>query len=136
MTTSPTSSSPAALTPSPAAEHKRRLGAWGESVAARHLSRQGMILLDRNWRCDAGEIDLVLRDGRVLVVCEVKTRRTEAFGPPVAAVDAEKVARLRRLAARWLQAHQAQPDDVRIDVVGVLAPHDAAVQVVHVAGVG
>jgi putative endonuclease len=136
MTTSPTSSSPSALTPSPAAEHKRRLGAWGESVAARHLSRQGMILLDRNWRCDAGEIDLVLRDGRVLVVCEVKTRRTEAFGPPVAAVDAEKVARLRRLAARWLQAHQAQPDDVRIDVVGVLAPHDAEIQVVHVAGVG
>jgi putative endonuclease len=95
-----------------------------------------MVLLDRNWRCDAGEIDLVLRDGRVLVVCEVKTRRTEAFGPPVAAVDEAKVARLRRLAARWQQAHQAQPDDVRIDVVGVLAPHDGEVLVDHVAGVG
>ena len=127
---------PAALTLSPAAEHKRRLGAWGETVAARHLSRQGMILLDRNWRCEAGEIDLVLRDGRVLVVCEVKTRRTDAFGPPVAAVDAVKVARLRRLAARWLHAHQAQPDDVRIDVVGVLAPHDGEVEVEHVVGVG
>ena len=136
MTTSPTSSSPAALTLSSAAEHKRRLGAWGETVAARHLCRQGMVLLDRNWRCDAGEIDLVLRDGRVLVVCEVKTRRTEAFGPPVAAVDQAKVARLRRLAARWLHAHRAQPDDVRIDVVGVLAPHDGEVQVEHVAGVG
>ena len=132
----PSTAGPPALALSPAAEHKRRLGAWGEAVAARHLSRQGMILLDRNWRCDAGEIDLVLRDGRVLVVCEVKTRRTEAFGPPVAAVDRAKVARLRRLAARWLHAHQAQPDDVRIDVVGVLAPHDGEVQVEHVVGVG
>ena len=132
----PSSTSPAALALSPAAEHRRRLGAWGETVAARHLSRQGMILLDRNWRCDGGEIDLVLRDGRVLVVCAVKTRRSEAFGPPVAAVDAAKVARLRRLAARWLHAHQAQPDDVRIDLVGVLAPHDGEVQVLHVAGVG
>ena len=132
----PSSAGPAALTLSPAAEHKRRLGAWGETIAARHLARQGMILLDRNWRCDAGEIDLVLRDGRVLVVCEVKTRRTEAFGPPVAAVDEVKVARLRRLAARWLHAHQAQPDDVRIDVVGVLAPHDGEVEVEHVVGVG
>lgn len=145
MTPSPSSSpsatpsasaGPAALTLSPAAEHKRRLGAWGEAVAARHLSRQGMILLDRNWRCDAGEIDLVLRDGRVLVVCEVKTRRTEAFGPPVAAVDRVKIARLRRLAARWLHAHQAQPDDVRIDVVGVLAPHHGEVEIEHVVGVG
>ena len=136
MTTTPSSSSPAALALSPAAEHKRRLGAWGETVAARHLCRHGMVLLDRNWRCDAGEIDLVLREGRVLVVFEVKTRRTEAFGPPVAAVDQAKVARLRRLAARWLLAHQAQPDDVRIDVVGVLAPHDGEVQVEHVVGVG
>ena len=127
---------PAALTPSPAAAHKQRLGAWGEGVAARHLCRRGMVLLDRNWRCDAGEIDLVLREGRVLVVCEVKTRRSDAFGPPVAAVDDAKVARLRRLAARWLQVHQARPDDVRIDVVGVLVPHDGEVEVDHVVGVG
>ena len=137
MTTSPTpSSTPSSLVVSPAAAHKRRLGAWGESVAARHLCRRGMVLLDRNWRCDAGEIDLVLRDGRVLVVCEGKTRRSEACGPPGAAVDEVKVARLRRLAARWLQAHEAHPDDVRIDIVGILVPHDGEVRVDHVAGVG
>ena len=130
------SSIPDSLTPSPAAAHRRRLGAWGETVAARHLCRGGMVLLDRNWRCDAGEIDLVLREGKVLVICEVKTRRSEAFGPPVAAVDAVKVARLRRLAARWLHAHEASPDDVRIDLVGVLVPHDGGVQVEHVPGVG
>lgn len=53
---------------------KQALGAYGEALAARHLVEQGMVLLDRNWRCDAGEIDLVLRDGEVLVVCEVNTR--------------------------------------------------------------
>ena len=137
---SPRSDSPSPVPPSlrisASALHKRRLGAWGESVAARHLCRSGMVLLDRNWRCDGGEIDLVLRDGRVLVVCEVKTRRTEDFGPAVAAVDAVKVARLRRLAARWLQVHDARPDDVRIDVVGILAPHRGDVRVDHVPGVG
>ena len=132
----PSAAGPAALALSPAAAHNRRLGAWGETIAARHLCRHGMVLLDRNWRCDAGEIDLVLRDGRVLVVCEVKTRRSDAFGAPVAAVDEAKVARLRRLAARWLLVHQARPDDVRIDVVGVLVPHDGEVEVDHVAGVG
>jgi putative endonuclease len=50
------------------AARSRSLGAFGETYAARHLVEQGMVLLDRNWRCEAGEIDLVLRDGRVLVV--------------------------------------------------------------------
>ena len=63
-----------------------------------------MVVLDRNWRCDAGEIDLVLRDGRVLVVCEVKTRSSVDYGHPHEAVTAAKVARLirarRPLAAR------------------------------------
>jgi putative endonuclease len=122
--------------PTTIGDHRRRLGAWGEGVAARHLTRRGMALLDRNWRCEAGEIDLVLRDGRVLVICEVKTRRSDAFGHPLAAVDAVKVARLRRLAARWLRAHDVRCDDLRIDLVGILAPHDGPVEVEHVAGVG
>ena len=53
---------------------RQALGAYGENVAARHLAAKGLVLLDRNWRCPDGEIDLVLRDGAVLVVCEVKTR--------------------------------------------------------------
>ncbi len=56
------------------AGQRRALGRYGESVAARRLVADGMVLLDRNWRCELGEIDLVLRDGPVLVVCEVKTR--------------------------------------------------------------
>jgi putative endonuclease len=95
-----------------------------------------MVLLDRNWRCELGEIDLVLRDGRVLVVCEVKTRSSTAFGTPLEGVGERKAARLRRLAARWLAEHAVRPDEVRIDLVGVLVPHVGPVQVEHARGVG
>jgi putative endonuclease len=117
------------------ARQKGSLGAYGESVAARHLTEQGMVVLDRNWRCDAGEIDLVLRDGPVLVVCEVKTRRGDAFGSPHEAVTETKAARLRLLAARWMEVHGVRPPEVRIDLVGVVAPGAGAARVDHVRGV-
>jgi putative endonuclease len=119
-----------------AAQRRRELGAYGEAYAARHLTDQGMVLLDRNWRCEQGEIDLVLRDGRVLVVCEVKTRSSTAFGSPLEGVTEQKAAWLRRLAARWLAAHQVHPDDVRLDLVGVLVRRDGPPQLEHVRGVG
>jgi putative endonuclease len=124
--------------PAPAteAERRRALGVYGEAYAARHLVEQGMVLLERNWRCDAGEIDLVLRDGRVLVVCEVKTRSSTAYGSPLEGVTARKAARLRRLAARWLAEHSLHPDEVRIDLVGVLVPRGRSPQLDHVRGVG
>lgn len=131
-------SRPAAPLPprDPAAAHNRRLGRRGEEIAARHLTSLGMVVLDRNWRCAAGEIDLVLRDGRVLVICEVKTRTSSDFGAPVEAVDRRKADRLRRLGARWLLAHSCHPDDVRVDLVGVLAPPGGPVEVEHVEGIG
>ena len=97
------------------------LGAYGERLARRSAwSSEGMVLVDRNWRCDLGEIDLVLRDGDVLVFCEVKTRSSAAFGHPLEAVTPAKAQRLRRLAVRWLQEHDVRPDGIRIDLVGVL----------------
>lgn len=122
--------------PDPLAEHNRRLGRRGEELAARHLAGLGMVVLDRNWRCEAGEIDLVLRDGRVLVICEVKTRTSTAYGTPLEAVDQRKADRLRRLGARWLLSHSCHPDDVRVDLVGVLAPRGGPVEVEHVRAVG
>lgn len=130
----PAAASPFA--PDPAAERKRLLGQRGEAIAARHLTGLGMEVIDRNWRCDAGEIDLVLRDGRVLVVCEVKTRTSTAYGAPLEAIDQRKLDRLRRLAARWLRVHDCHPDDVRIDMVGVLAPPGLPVEIEHVEGAG
>ncbi|MDQ3616708.1 MAG: YraN family protein [Actinomycetota bacterium] len=111
------------------------LGAYGEAYAARHLASQGMVVLDKNWRCELGEIDLVLRDGSVLVVCEVKTRSSRAFGAPLEAVTQQKAARLRRLAARWLAEHTIHPDEVRIDLVGVLVPPGRPAELEHARGV-
>lgn len=110
------------------------LGRYGESVAERHLTAQGMILLERNWRCDEGELDLVLRDGPVLVACEVKTRTGTAFGSPHEAVGPDKLARLRRLAERWVQARGLHPPEVRVDLVAVLRDGKGAALVDHVRG--
>jgi putative endonuclease len=124
------------MTESAMAARRMALGAYGESVAARHLVAQGLVLLDRNWRCPAGEIDLVLRDGDDLVVCEVKTRSDTTFGTPHEAVDATKLARLQELAVRWLAEHEIpHPPGIRIDLVAVLRPRKGASVVEHVRGV-
>jgi putative endonuclease len=113
---------------------RNALGAYGERLAAQHLVEQGMVLLDRNWRCPSGEIDLVLREGDVLVVCEVKTRTSWVCGSPHEAITAEKLARLRRLAAAWIHAHGVHPTDVRIDLVAVLRPRRGPSELEHVRG--
>jgi putative endonuclease len=120
----------------PTGSRRAALGAYGERLAAAHLVEQGMVVLDRNWRCDAGEIDLVLRDGAVLVVCEVKTRSSVSCGTPQEAVTAAKLARLRRLSACWISAHDVHPRDVRIDLVAVLRPRRGPSQIDHVRGLG
>lgn len=110
------------------------VGAYGERVACAHLVEQGMVVLDRNWRCPAGEIDLILRDGGDLVFCEVKTRRSNRFGTPAEAVDAAKARRLRRLAAQWLAQAGLRPHAVRFDVVSVLPQPVGAAHVEHLRG--
>ena len=118
----------------PTTGHHQRLGRYGEALAARHLAAQGMVLLDRNWRCPVGEIDLVLRDGEVLVVCEVKTRTSHAYGSPHEAVTPEKVRRMGRLAAAWVEAHAVAPTEVRLDLVAVVRPRRGHSVVEHVRG--
>lgn len=111
------------------------LGAYGERVACRYLAGCGMTILERNWRCRTGEIDIVAIDGPTLVVVEVKTRRESTFGGAVEALTARKLARLRVLAAAWLQAHPgAHPPLVRIDVVAITRPARGAALVDHVRG--
>jgi putative endonuclease len=105
---------------------KDAVGAYGERVAVRHLLDHGYTVLDRNWRCRTGEVDVVaLRDG-VVVFAEVKCRRSLAFGPPALAVTPLKAARLRVVAGEWLEAHGLAHGlasaPVRFDVVAVLRP--------------
>jgi putative endonuclease len=116
----------------------RQLGDYGERLACRYLTEIGFTIVERNWRCARGEIDIVAVDGSCLVVCEVKTRRSEAFGAPFEAVTPTKARRLRRLAGLWLaQATQdlRTGDDLRIDVISILRPAGGRVRVEHLRGV-
>ncbi|MFT4187603.1 MAG: YraN family protein [Aeromicrobium sp.] len=111
------------------------VAAYGERIAADHLRSAGMDVVDRNWRCRQGEIDIVARDGTTVVVCEVKTRSTDRYGGPVEAVTARKAERLRRLAHAWLEAHDEQPEGLRIDVVSVVVPSRGRAKVTAIRGV-
>jgi putative endonuclease len=110
------------------------VGAYGERLAVRHLVAAGLVLLDRNWRSRHGEIDIIARDGDVVVFCEVKTRRGAGYGPPAEAVDGRKVSRLRRLAAEWLGQARLCPREVRFDVISVISPRRGSPRIEHVRG--
>ncbi|WP_300680225.1 YraN family protein [Nocardioides sp.] len=112
----------------------QRLGAEGEELAAALLRSKGMVVLDRNWRCSVGELDLVLRDGGDLVACEVKTRRGLRCGTPHEAITATKLERLRVLIARWAAERGLRPAGVRIDLVAVLKPPGGEATLDHVRG--
>ena len=101
------------------------VGRYGEALAVRRLESAGLVVLDRNWRCPDGELDIVALDGPVLVFVEVKTRSSAAFGDPAEAVDRVKAARIRQLAMLWIAAERerhpgAAWSSVRFDVVSVL----------------
>jgi len=100
------------------ADARRGLGALGEELAARRLAAAGYDIVTRNWRCQAGELDLVARQGDCLVLVEVRTRRGKALGPPEESITPSKQTRLAALAEAYVQAVD-WPGDWRIDVVAV-----------------
>jgi putative endonuclease len=114
---------------------KQAIGRFGERVAARYLQSLGMAILETNWTCKYGEVDIVARDGATLVICEVKTRTGTSHGTGLEAVSGRKATRLRRLAAYWLEVHHVQPEAVRIEVVSVMLPPRGAPLVERVVGV-
>ncbi|WP_103501772.1 MULTISPECIES: YraN family protein [Streptomyces] len=124
------------------------LGRYGERLAARSLGDAGMTIMDRNWRCRAGEIDIVAREdpgpeatGVTVIVCEVKTRRAGGYQHPMAGLGPRQLSRLRELserwlADRWLPEHRDLPaGGVRIDLVGVTLPRRGAPLIEHARGV-
>lgn len=115
---------------------KDALGRYGERAAARHLIADGMTILDRNWRCEHGELDIILRDlDDSLVFVEVKTRRAEIFGPPAAAVTPAKARRIRQLASLWMSRSGIHVPEVRFDVIGVRTCPDGGARIEHLRGV-
>ncbi len=112
------------------------LGRRGEELAAGYLESLGMRVVDRNWRCPEGEIDIVALDGDALVIAEVKTRRSLAYGHPFEAVGADKLARLHRLASAWCREHELRMPLRRVDVIAVLDDGVGEPAVEHLKGVG
>jgi putative endonuclease len=100
----------------------RQLGRRGEELGARFLTARGYVVLARNWRCREGELDLIATDRRRIVICEVKTRSSTAFGEPAEAVNPAKIVRIRRATHAWLRRHQVGCCDIRFDVLAVLWP--------------
>jgi putative endonuclease len=112
------------------------LGQHGEQLAVNFLGEAGLTVVDRNWRCNEGEIDIVAIDGWTLVICEVKTRSGLRFGTPIEAITRQKAWRLRKLAVLWVRAHGLIFDQIRIDIVGVLRAASGEFTIEHVQGVG
>ena len=108
------------------------LGRRGEQIAADYLRERGYDVLDRNWRGSSGELDIVASGERDLVIVEVKTRRTMAYGDPLAAVDQRRLARLWRSGRDWARQHAdlSRGKQLRLDVIGVLCD-GADVQIAH-----
>jgi len=101
-------------------DSRKKLGERGEDAAAAYLERTGMTIVERNWRCPAGEVDIVALDGEALVLCEVKTRRTQSKGTPEEAVTPAKQRRYARLGAAYVQHAGLQDPEVRFDVITLL----------------
>jgi putative endonuclease len=96
------------------------LGRAGEERVAQWYVARGYRVVDRNWRCRIGELDLVLARDRWAIFCEVKTRSSLDYGHPAEAVGWRKQQRLRQLAAEWIATHDVRPRGVRFDVAAVL----------------
>ena len=119
----------------PAKPRHLTTGERGEALAARYLESQGLTVLSKNWRCPEGELDLVLTDGRTLVICEVKTRTSDNYGAPAEAVDDAKAGRIRRLARRWRADYRVGHVNTRYDIVAILWPPGDTPRVSHLKGV-
>jgi putative endonuclease len=121
-------------------ESKKQIGVRGEDLACAELERQGLQVLERNWRCRLGEIDIVAAEaganGLTMVFCEVKCRSGLGFGHPLEAITFTKRRTLRQLAAVWMRQHRVEASAIRLDAVGVVLAPGEEPSVTHVRAVG
>lgn len=123
-----------------ASESKKQLGVRGEDLACAELERQGMRILERNWRCRLGEIDIIAAEadatGLTLVFCEVKCRSGLGFGHPLEAITYTKMRTLRQLAAQWMREHRMKASSIRLDAIGVVLVPGQEPSLTHRRAVG
>lgn len=111
---------------------KRAFGQRGESIAARHLIARGYAILGLNWRCAAGEIDVIARDGETLVFVEVRSRHSGSTETAFQSITTRKQAKMIRAAELYLTQHQLEAATWRIDVIAVAIPKNGAPLIEHV----
>ena len=99
------------------------LGRYGEEAAANYLTALGYEIVERNFACRAGEIDLIARDKDDWVFVEVKTRSSRGFGDPFEAITELKLAKMRKTIAQWRADRQVHALNLRLDAVSVLVSH-------------
>jgi putative endonuclease len=105
-------------------KQRKRLGSQGEDIACAFLERSGVKIIERNWRCQAGEADVIACEGGDLVFIEVKTRSSKAAGFPDEAVNREKRKRYEKIAMEYLFTHDLPSARVRFDVMALLLSGD------------
>jgi putative endonuclease len=115
---------------------KNVLAREGEDAVASYLQERGFRILDRNWRCPEGQLDIVAAERDSLVVCEVKTRSGTRYGTPLEAMSQSRKNRLRQMAVQWLTAHGMRFDQIRIDIVGLLREGTGGFTIEHIRGAG
>ncbi len=100
-------------------DDRKKLGQAGEQLAADFLKQKGYSIIQRNFRCAAGEVDIIAKDKDYLVFVEVKTRRNHSYGSPLEAVDFRKQRQICRTALCYLQQHPAADQDIRFDIIAI-----------------
>ena len=114
---------------------KDEVGRRGEDCAADYLVSSGYTVLERNWRCSQGEIDLIVARGADIAFVEVKTRSGTGYGHPFEAITVAKLARLRRLAGAWCEQSGLRARQIRIDVIAVIVRPGRLPELEHLEGV-
>ncbi|MCX8037426.1 MAG: YraN family protein [Candidatus Sumerlaeia bacterium] len=110
---------------------RKKTGETGEEIAARLLWKKGFRIIERNYRCEVGEIDVIAEDRGVVVFVEVKTRKSPAGGAPEEAVDRDKRRRILRAAEWYLKPWARWPQSTRFDIVGIELDENDAVKAIR-----
>jgi putative endonuclease len=111
---------------------RRETGALGEKIAGEFLGKNGYVILEKNYRCPEGEIDIIAKQEETLVFIEVRTKRSWSFGSPEESITSMKKERLRALAERYGQEHEDLPSTWRIDVVAIQMGEDNKVRRIEI----
>ncbi|GAM11431.1 hypothetical protein OR1_03747 [Geobacter sp. OR-1] len=102
----------------------QRVGSQGEDLATAFLEWQGYVILERNYRCKGGEVDIVAKEGKTVVFVEVKTRRTASYGVPQLSVTPFKQRQIMKASLTWLASHRQLEAPARFDVIAIILHGD------------